>query len=173
MFLEISKSGNSIGQIVIELFADVPKTAENFRALCSGELGHKFSYKGCPFHRIVPGLLCESGDIAHYDGTGERSIYGSTFEDENFIYSHSRAGMLSMANKGKDTNASQFFILTAKAPWLDGKHVVFGRVIDGMEVVWAIEQCGQPDGTPSTHIEIENCGQLSFSGVCQGLACKF
>ncbi|AEE86431.1 putative peptidylprolyl isomerase [Arabidopsis thaliana] len=167
VFFDMSLSGTPIGRIEMELFADTtPNTAENFRALCTGEkgmgkLGKPLHFKGSIFHRVIPGFMCQGGDFTAKNGTGGESIYGAKFKDENFIKKHTGAGILSMANSGPNTNGSQFFICTDKTSWLDGKHVVFGQVVKGLDVVKAIEKVGSDSGKTSKVVTITDCGQLS------------
>ncbi|KAL7738288.1 hypothetical protein ACLKA6_006618 [Drosophila palustris] len=159
VFFDIRIGGNDAGRIVMLLRADVvPKTAENFRQLCTHEQG--YGYKGCTFHRIIPEFMCQGGDFTNNNGTGGKSIYGKKFDDENFSLKHNSFGTLSMANSGSNTNGSQFFICTTKTDWLDNKHVVFGHVISGADVVRKMERCGNKSGTPTQKIIIYACGEL-------------
>lgn len=155
VFMEISTRKGPVGRIVMELFQDkVPRTVKNFMELI------KTSYKNCKFHRIIPGFVIQGGDFTRGDGSGGHSIYGKVFEDENFILKHTEPGLLSMANAGPGTNGSQFFITLNDLPHLDNKHVVFGRVVQGMDVIRKVETLGSQGGTVKETVKITDCGIL-------------
>ncbi|RLN87379.1 hypothetical protein BBJ28_00001445 [Nothophytophthora sp. Chile5] len=169
VFFDVSIGGSRAGRVVFKLYADLPKTTENFRSLCTGErglgraTGKPLHYKKVPFHRIIKGFMLQGGDFSRRDGTGGESIYGERFPDESFRYRHTKPGLLSMANAGKNTNGSQFFITTVATPHLDGKHVVFGEVISGMEVVRKmenVETVANNKPAPVQAVVIEDCGEV-------------
>lgn len=166
VFFDVTINDEPAGRIVMGLFGKtVPKTAENFRALCTGEngigkSGKPLFFKGSIFHRIIPQFMIQGGDFTNFNGTGGESIYGNRFNDENFKIKHSAPGYLSMANAGPNTNGSQFFITTVVTSWLDGRHTVFGKVIEGMDVVKKIEAQGTSSGTPKGRIAIAESGEL-------------
>jgi len=159
VFLDISVGGTPLGRVVIELKQDVaPKTTENFRALCTGEKG--YGYKDSIFHRVIPGFMCQGGDYTNFDGTGGKSIYGNKFEDESFQLKHVGPGVLSMANQGPNTNGSQFFVCLAATPTLNGKHCIFGQVIEGYGVIKACEGIGSEGGETALKVEVTDCGAV-------------
>ncbi|MEU4167140.1 peptidylprolyl isomerase [Streptomyces sp. NPDC026665] len=159
VFFEVTADGEPLGRIEFKLFDDVvPKTARNFRELATGE--HGYGYEGSPFHRVIPDFMLQGGDFTRQNGTGGKSIYGEKFADENFTLKHTKPGQLSMANAGPNTNGSQFFITTIVTDWLDNKHVVFGEVVEGMDVVKTIEALGSRSGTTSKKIVISKSGTV-------------
>ena len=159
VFFDVAANSSPLGRIVFKLADDVvPKTSENFRQLCTGQNG--YGYKGSIFHRVIPQFMLQGGDFTNFNGTGGKSIYGAKFADENFALKHTKPGQLSMANAGANTNGSQFFITTVPCPWLDGKHVVFGEVVEGLNVVQKVESLGSGSGKPKEKIEIINSGAI-------------
>ncbi|MEI5528041.1 peptidylprolyl isomerase [Streptomyces brasiliscabiei] len=160
VYFQVSANGEPLGRIVFQLFDDVvPKTARNFRELATGQNG--FGYKGSPFHRVIPEFMLQGGDFTNGNGTGGKSIYGEKFADENFQLKHDRPFLLSMANAGPNSNGSQFFVTTVLTPWLDGKHVVFGEVVEGQDIVKAIEALGSRSGSTAKKIVVDESGIVS------------
>jgi peptidylprolyl isomerase len=169
VFFDVEINQRPAGRIIMQLRSDVvPRTAENFRVLCTGEQGKHLHFKGSPFHRCIPDFMLQGGDITKGNGTGGRSIYGREFRDENFRLKHNKPGLLSMANAGPDSNGSQFFITTVETPHLDGKHVVFGSVTSGMHVVRSLERLGSGSGKPRKRIIVAECGELDRDGQVIG-----
>merc|ERR1712080_70121 len=161
VFFDITADGQPMGRIEFELYNDItPRTAENFRSIATGDNPAGYSYKGSKFHRVIPDFMLQGGDFDRGDGTGGKSIYGAKFADENFTKKHTKPGLLSMANAGPNTNGSQFFITTVPCPWLDGKHVVFGEVVDGYDVVKKVESYGSDSGATKAKVVIDASGQL-------------
>jgi peptidylprolyl isomerase len=166
VFLEIAIEAKIIGKLIIELYTNkVPRTAENFRMLCTGEKGvgrsgANLHYKDCKFHKVITGFLIQGGDFIANDGTQNESVYGPRFEDENFSVPHDRRGILSMANSGRNTNGGQFFITFDATPWLDGKNVAFGQVVEGLELLQEIEAIGTKSGTPTKTAKIQSSGEI-------------
>eukprot|EP00922_Rhytidocystis_sp_ex-Travisia-forbesii_P007921 GHVS01011697.1.p1 GENE.GHVS01011697.1~~GHVS01011697.1.p1 ORF type:complete len:239 (+),score=39.77 GHVS01011697.1:94-717(+) len=169
-FLDVDIDGQNAGRLVLGLFGDVvPRTVYNFVELCrggkTGEAGEALHYKGSTFHRVIPNFMLQAGDFTAHNGTGGLSVYGRRFDDENFKLSHKKPGLLSMANAGPNTNGSQFFLTTVETKWLDGRHVVFGEVVEGYDVVQMIEAVGSQSGKTAKVVRIRDSGVLSESPI--------
>ena len=165
VYFDVCIGRGNCGRIVMNLFDDTPQTSENFRALCTGEKGTGQSgkplhYKGSKFHRVIPGFMAQGGDFTHGNGRGGESIYGAKFRDENFNHKHTGPGILSMANAGRNTNGSQFFLCFTSTPHLNGAHVVFGQVVEGLERLAEMEKVGSRNGQTHAPVWIEDCGEL-------------
>ena len=159
VFFKLDFGSNNVGKLVFQLFdKETPKTAANFRALCTHEKG--FGYKNSHFHRIIPNFMAQGGDFTNHNGTGGKSIYGRTFPDENFTIKHDVPGLLSMANAGPNTNGSQFFITFVPCAWLNGKHTVFGKVVEGSDLLKTLESLGSDSGRPNKKVTIVDCGEV-------------
>jgi len=159
VYFDVSIGSQKAGRIVFQLEDSVvPKTARNFRELCTGQNG--YGYANSTFHRVIPQFMLQGGDFTNHNGTGGKSIYGEKFADENFQLKHTEPYLLSMANAGKNTNGSQFFVTTVPCPWLDGKHVVFGKVVEGQDIVKTIEGVGSQSGKTKQKVEITASGEL-------------
>lgn len=170
VFFDVNIGGEDVGRIEMELFVGAcPRTAENFRCLCTGErgvgrAGVPLHFKGSVFHRVIPGFMLQGGDFTRFNGTGGESIFGTTFADEwKVVIGHSQPLLLSMANAGRNTNGSQFFITVVPTPHLDGKHVVFGRVVSGVDLVRRIERTGSQSGSTHQRVQITECGEVPSS----------
>jgi len=175
VYFDISINGEAAGRVVFGLFGKtVPRTAENFRALCTGEKGlsaisnKPLHFKGSTFHRIIPDFMIQGGDFTMGNGMGGESIYGGKFDDENFKIKHTKPGLLSMANSGPNSQGSQFFITTVKTQWLDGKHVVFGKVLEGMDIIKTMEKLGSGSGKTSKDIRIADSGEIVIEEAAAG-----
>ena len=159
--MRITRDGEPIGTLIFAMNEqDCPRTVKNFLALCSGENKDRLTYKGSPFHRIVTGFCAQGGDITHGSGEGGNSIYGKNFPDENLSTKHDRRGTLAMANRGKNTNSSQFFVTFAPTDWLDGVHTVMGELIDGFDTLELLHLGGSTSGEPTQYFYVDECGVI-------------